>query len=468
MNTHADVAIIGAGPGGTPAAMQLASQGKKVLLVEESGQPGGACLFFGCIPSKIIRHWAEKFSLERKYKNQKDWSRGDRQAAWDQIRPVIKNILNNRSQGAVQMLNQLPNLSLLTGKAGFISQKELEITGKEIKEKKIYTFDNAIIATGSRSFIPGFAGDGVKAALISETLVEMETLPESLLIVGGGPIGIELGQMLSGLGIKCTIIEMMDTLIQGVVDPYFSSIITQSLGKAGVEIYTGAKVKAINRSGNDSAVTFDDKDGREHNEIFEKVLVATGKIPNIESLNLDSMGITHDKKGIKTNDFMETSVSGIYAVGDVIEGPKFAHMATREAQIAATNIVNGNKAKINFNENAWVLFSNPEIAAAGLTEDQARNAGQDVICGYYDYKIDAAAQVMNSNFGFLKYVVNKKNLKILGVHICHARAASLAGEASLIIAQHLTLKDVASVIHPHPTLTEAFGFLAQKMLAKMG
>jgi len=149
----------------------------------------------------------------------------------------------------------------------------------------------------------------------------------------------------------------------------------------------------------------------------------------------------------------------------VIAGPKFAHMATHEAQIAVANMLRGNTLKVNFDENTWVLFSNPEIASAGLTQAQAVKAGYDVVCGVYDYTIDAAAQVTNTNSGFLKYVVDQKTKEILGVHICHARASSLSGEAALIIARRLTLKDMAEVIHPHPTLTESFGFLAQKMLA---
>ena len=464
MTTHVDVAIIGAGPGGTPAAMQLASQGKTVLLVEASGKPGGACLFFGCIPSKIIRHQAETVAIERSHKGKDAWSQEDRQEAWDRARATMDTILKKRSDGAVQMLKQMPNLTLLAGQASFISANELQIREKKTGDKKNYTFDKALIATGSHSFVPSFTGDGVKDVLTSESLVHLESLPESLLIVGGGPIGVELGQMLSILGVKCTIIEMMDTILEGVAEPEFSSIINDSLKKSGIDIYTGARVSSINKSGSNANVGFTDKDGREYSEIFEKVLIATGKIPNIESLGLDTLGITCDNKGIQVNDFMETSVSGIYAVGDVITGPKFAHMATHEAQIAAANMLQGNTLKVNFDKNTWVLFSNPEIATAGLTQAQAVKAGHDVVCGVYDYTIDAAAQVTNTNSGFLKYVVDQKTKEILGVHICHARASSLAGEAALIIARRMTLRDMARVIHPHPTLTESFGFLAQKML----
>ena len=465
MSTKYDVIIIGGGPGGTPAAMQLASQGKTVLLVEESGKLGGACLFVGCIPSKIIRHWADEYAVERKYSAQGTWSSEDRETAWNQIMNRTKTILDQRSNAAMQTLKLSSGVRFVAGHAKFISNNELVIE-EDTGRKESYTFDKAIIATGAHSFIPPWKGNGVQDVLTSEVLFSQDKLPETLLIIGGGPIGIELAQMLAKLGVKCTIVELMDSILYGVVETEFISIISNQLASLGVDIHTSAKVQEINKLDGHFDVTFTDVNGLEHKANFENVLVVTGKVPNIESLNLNSTNIQFNRKGITVNEYLESSVKGIYATGDVILGPKFAHTATYEAHIASANITAGNTQKVDFSKNSWVLFSEPEIAAAGVTEAQAVQEGYDIITGVYDYKIDAAAQVMNAPFGYLKYVVNKKTSRIMGIQICLNNASSLVGEASLIIANRLTLKDVAQAIHPHPTLTEAFGILAREMLSK--
>jgi dihydrolipoamide dehydrogenase len=465
MNAKLDVIVIGGGPGGTPAAMQLASRGKSVLLVEESGKPGGACLFAGCIPSKIIRHWSNEFTAERKYQGKGSWTSGERTKAWDQIKNTIHSILEKRSSGAMQMIKSLPTLEFVTGHAIFASGNELIVKEKDTGRKEIYTFDKAIIATGVRSFVPPMKGNAVQNVLTSELLFSLEKLPETLLIVGGGPIGIELAQMLAKMGVKCSIVELLDSILSGVVEAEDIAIITKEFARSGIEIYTSSKVQEINKSDEYFEVIFYDSSGAAHKDNFENVLVSTGKVPNIESLDLDTANIEFNRKGIVVNEFLETSAEGIYATGDVIDGPKFAHVATYEAHLAAANIMTGNKQKVDFSKNTWVLFTDPEIARAGFTEAMAIEEGYDVMTGVYDYKIDAAAQVANAPFGSLKYIVNKENLEIIGITICNSNAAMLVGEAALIVANKLTLKDVTQAIHPHPTMTEAFGILAQKMLS---
>ena len=460
MNEKFDIIVIGGGPGGTPAAMQLAASGKKVLLVEESGKLGGACLFIGCIPSKIIKHVADDFkNLERTIPASSD-SAEALADTWKKIQGNMDRILNGRSSAALKHLNQLP-ITFVAGKAKFYSKKEVVVNNNH------YYFDKAIIATGAHSFIPPFKGNGLSEVLTSETLFLQPRLPESLIIVGGGPIGIELAQMLTKLHVKCTIVEMMPTLLSGVVEPEFSEGIEQKLKETGVDIYTHSNVREINKINNKFQTIFMDAE-RESQEIFtDNVLIVTGKVPSTDGLNLEATGIRFDQKGIYVNEFLETNVTGIYATGDVMSGsPKFAHTATYEAHIAAANILRGNTSKVSFAKNAWVLFSDPEIAAAGYTEAGALKAGYNVITGTYNYKVDAATQINGDTFGFLKFVVNKDNQEILGVHIFINGAASLSGEASLIVSQKLTLMDVANTIHPHPTLTEAFGMLAMKMLTE--
>lgn len=459
MSEKFDVLVIGGGPGGTPAAMQLAASGKKVLLAEESGKLGGACLFVGCIPSKIIKHGADAFFSYENNATATSDSKAALAKSWESIRKSMDRILNGRSSAAIQQVNRLP-ITFVAGKARFISSNEVEINNTR------FSFDKAIIATGAHSFVPPFKGDGAKEVLTSEVLFQQPKLPSSMLIVGGGPIGIELAQMLAKLHVKCTIVEMMPSLLSGVVEPEFAEGITKKLQETGIGVYTHSKVEAINKVDGEFQTVFVDADEKTQQLLTEKVLVVTGKVPSIEGLNLEATGVRFERNGIVVNEFLETNVAGIYATGDVVLGaPKFAHTATYDAHIVATNILRGNISKACFTKNSWVLFSDPEIAAAGLTEAEAVKAGFDVVTGIHDYKVDAMAQISGDTVGFLKFVVNKSNQEILGVHIFINGAASLSGEAALIVSKKLTLMDVAQAIHPHPTLTEAFALLAMKMLS---
>ncbi|NNM53299.1 MAG: NAD(P)/FAD-dependent oxidoreductase [Spirochaetales bacterium] len=454
MSEKFDVVVIGGGPGGTPAAMQLAAQGKKVLLAEASGKLGGACLFVGCIPSKIIKHGADKFRLKKTVS-----SNTDSMATWKDIRANMEKILGGRSSAALAGVEQA-GIRFIPGTATFVSSSEIEINQTR------YSFDKAIISTGATSFVPPFQGSGTKDVLTSEVLFDLQALPASLMIVGGGPIGVELAQMLTALDVRCTIVEMMDTLLSGVVEPEFSQEITREMKDGGIQVFTKSKVEVIDRVGSRFQTQFRDQSGVEHKVETDKVLVVTGKVANVGALNLSAAGIKVERGGIVVNDYLETSVPGIYATGDVIQGgPKFAHVATYEAHIAAANIISGNQVKTDFTTNAWVLFSSPEIAAAGMTEAQAIKAGFDVVTGVYNYKIDATSQINEDLFGFMKYIVEKKTKKILGIHLFLNGAAQLSGEASIIVAQQMTLPEVARTIQPHPTLCEAFSILAFKMLA---
>lgn len=466
MNNRFHTIVIGGGPGGTPAAMQLAAQGKKVLLVEQSGKLGGACLFVGCIPSKIIKHAADQ------YEQLKNSSFAEKQGpepvndVWQEIRATMDHILSMRAGAAMTRIQQLSSLTFSSGTARFISNNEIELAEQGAGTNR-YSFDSAIIATGSVPFVPEFKGNASGDVLRSEMIFKEKALPRSMLIIGGGPIGIELAQMLTKLNVKCSIIEMMDTILYGVVEPEFAAGLQEKLIKSGIKFYTSSRVLEVHRSGSCLNTIYVDKAGQTQAIQSEQVLASVGRVPNISELGLESTQVMHSRGGIEVNEFLETKVKGIYATGDVIQGPKFAHTATYEAHIAAANILLGNRMKADFSINSWVLFSDPEIASAGYTMEQAIKNGYEVITGTYDYRIDAAAQITGHPSGYLKFIVDKKTLRILGVHIFVEGANSIAGEAALIVSKKMTVHDVASAIHPHPTLTEAFGFLALNMLNKL-
>lgn len=340
----------------------------------------------------------------------------------------------------------------------------MEITDSD-NDNYTAEFKYAIIATGASSSIPPFKGNAVNQVLTSETIFSRDSLPESLVIIGGGPIGIELAQMFSKLDVKCTVIEVLDTILKGVVESEFVQGITSTLKNSGINIHTSSKVLEINSFNNEFSITFLGPDGNKRTIKSDQVLVSAGKTPNLGGLNLESTDVMYTPKGIAVNEYLETNVDGVYATGDVINAPKFAHTATYEAHIVAANILSKNSVRPNFSKNSWVLFSDPEIASAGYTEAEAMSQGIDVVTGIYDYKIDAVTQINGDPFGFLKFVVDRKTSIIVGVHIFVEDAASIVGEAALIVSKGLTLLDISQAIYPHPTLSEAYGFLASKMLS---
>jgi len=462
-----DVAVIGGGPGGTPAAMHLAAMGKKVLLVESSGKLGGACLFSGCIPSKIIRHAASDYHQAKGLFAGQGKSPGGPTDAWDRAMKKMDQILPGRSSAAGLKAAGMKSLDLVAGMARFLSPREIEVKTQDGVESR-YAFDKAIVATGSVPVTPPIGGDGIKKALTSESFFSRRELPSSIVIIGGGPIGVEMGQMLARMKVSSTIIEMAGSILDKVCEPEFTPRIQEALKRDDVDIFTSALVDKVNRNEDGFVTTFTDADGHIRTIPSAQVLLAAGRAPNIESLDLDRAGIHVAPGGIEVNQYLETSVEGIYATGDVIEGPRFAHTATYEALVAAVNIASGNHRTVDFSINSWVLFTDPEMASAGLTEAQAVEGGREVITGAYDFAIDAAAQVEGSPVGQLRFVVDKVSREIVGVHILARHAGSLAGEAALIVAKKLTLSDVSQAIHPHPTWNESFGLLAVNMLASLG
>ena len=421
-------------------------------------------MFVGCIPSKIIKHAADEYDAFRHRPAGDRPFSDDAGLFWNEIRARMDRILSMRSAGAMQRLKQIPNVTMMAGSAKFTSNHEIEIEAMN-GERAAYGFDNAIIATGSVPLVPPFKGDAVHDVLTSELLFKQETLPRSVVIIGGGPIGVELAQMLAKLTVKCTIVEMLETILSGVVEPEFAEDLAKKLAASGIDVFTSAKVLEVNRSGGDLAAVFLDSGGVQRTVRSERVLVAAGRVPNVKDLHLEATDVQFDRQGIAVDDHLQTGSPGIYAVGDVIHGPKFAHTATYEAHVAAVNILSGGNAQqVDFSKNSWVLFSDPEIASAGYTTADALKKNHEILTGTYDYKIDATAQINGAPLGYLKFVVDKKSLAIIGIHIFARGASSIAGEAAVILAKNLTIRDVAQAIHPHPTLSEAFGFLAMNML----
>ena len=466
-----DLLIIGGGPGWTPVAMEYASlyPNKKILFVDKLGKLGGECLFEGCIPSKILLRSGEEYLDKNEVtdfgiENANEKSK----LIWKDVVKRKVNILEKRSKAALNNLNSLKNVTFVKAIAKFKDNNSAKIKLSENNEEKIITFEKAVIATGSRTFIPPFKGNGLDKVWTNNEFFRDLEHPKTLTIIGDGPIWIELSQILANLDIKINLIGRHDSILS-MIDKEFSQIVLEKIKEnKNINLILNTSVSEINFDNNLFDVIY--SQNREVKNInSEKVLIATWRTPNIEDLGLDEASVKFERKGIVVDDYLQTTNKNIYAAGDVIlHGPQFAHTAVYEAHIIAQNLFFWrNKFKVNFNKNSWVLFSYPNVVSAGMSEEKAIENGYEVITGLYDFSIDAKSQIENADFGFMKFVVNKKNLEIIGITIATPDAQSISGEAAIIISQWVTLKELVSVIHPHPTLSESFTFLAKIMMGKI-
>lgn len=453
-----DLVVIGAGPGGTPAAMAAAQFGKKVLLVDKRDAPGGECLFEGCIPSKVLENAANRFDTLRTMERFHIELEGKEQIHWEGVLEDKEKIIERRSQAALKQIEALPTLSFRQGSAKFTDTHTIEVDGETVG------FEYAIIATGANAHLPRIKGEGLSQAWTNANVFKEAKIPEEITFVGAGAISCELVQMFNKLGTKCRILERGDRILHRI-DEECALKIQKKMQEDGIDVELG--------------VIFDRIDGKEgafeisysqNNEIKKlktpHLLIAAGRAANTEGLGLEAIGIDFDRNGIHTDDTLQTSQSNIYAVGDCNTGPKFAHWASYEAGIAIHNIFAPSKHRVDPDKLSWVLFSDPQMASAGLSETAARHRGIEIDVERYDYRVDARAQLDKAEIGILKYIIEKKSGIIRGVQILSENASSLSGEAALIVANEMKAMDVMKAIYPHPTLTEAFGKISQMIFMK--
>lgn len=450
-----DVLIIGGGPGGTPAAMALAQAGKRVLLVEAGRGLGGTCLFEGCIPSKIFRETAVRrrelvrtgeFGLPVPGANAIS-------VDWSTVQTRKHHILSARAQGALAKANALPSLEVNFGHARLTGQRTavIEAAGK----RREINFENAILATGSIASRLPIPGADLPGVLDSQGLIEIGFVPESLTLIGGGPIGVEMAQIFAMLGTRLTLLEANPRIL-GPVDSVLANLLAERLLADGIDVQTDVTVKAIKGTENRYTVRYT-RNGKSHDVDAQIVAIVAGRHPNVDNLGLETTAVQHDHHGVKVDSILQTDEPGLYATGDLVGNPMFAHWATAQALAVAHHLLGAPAAYPKPEHNSAVIFSYPELGMAGLTEERARAAGLDVAVTEYDYRIDARAQISGDAFGRLRIVYQKDNHRIIGIHALVEGAADLMGEAALAVRHNLTLEQIASAIHPHPTLTEAFG-----------
>jgi dihydrolipoamide dehydrogenase len=457
--------VIGGGPGGTPAAMALAQSGRRVMLVEAGQGLGGTCLFSGCIPSKIFRETAFRRHEAARASDFGLSSPSDDlpEVNWSTVQTRRHHILAQRSAGALMKANSLKGLEVIFGRARLTGPRSAVIE-RNGEPPRTVTFENAILSTGSVPSPLPIPGADLPGVLDSETLIGIGFVPDSMVLIGGGPIGIEMAQIFAQLGTKVTVLEAAPRIL-GPVDAPLADLLAQHLSDSGIALETGTKVARIEGTEDAHQVHFT-RDGEDHSVGAQVVAIVAGRHPNVAGLGLETTAVTHGPHGIKVSDRLETDEPGIFAVGDVVGNPMFAHWATAQAHAVARHILGQPAAFPRPEHNSAVIFSSPEIGMVGLTEEGARASGDKIDVAEYDYRIDARAQITGDMLGRLRIVYRSDDHVILGIHVLAEGAADLMGEAALAVRNGLTLEQMAASIHPHPTLTEAFGITALSALAK--
>jgi dihydrolipoamide dehydrogenase len=453
-----DVIVIGGGPGGYTSAIRLAQLGKKVAVVERD-RIGGTCLNYGCIPTKALLHASEILHEWKNYSRmginfQKPEVDIERLKSWK------KRVVEKLVKG-VELLFREYGITVYEG-LGFLKEFgsiEIEVKGgrETIKAK------NIVIATGSEPIIlKGFEPDG-KNVITSREALELDVIPGRFLIIGAGAIGLEMATIYNSLGSKVVIVELMDQILPGV-DREMAQTLQKILNKRGIEIHLKAKAKEIIRD--EPVKLIAEIDGRERVFETDRILLSVGRRPTYRGIDVDGIGIEVDERGfIKVNYQQETSVPGIFAIGDVARPPLLAHKAMKEGIIAA-QVIAGDEGAYDFNSIPLCVYTHPELASVGLSEEEARAKGYRIKVGRFPFSASGRASTLGKIDGFVKIIADEESDLLLGVHILGPSASDMIGEAVLALEMGARSEDIASAVHPHPTLSETIMEAAENLKEK--
>jgi dihydrolipoamide dehydrogenase len=444
-----DLIVIGAGPGGYVCAIRAAQLGFKVACIDKESKFGGTCLRVGCIPSKALLDASEKLYLAKHhFANmgiQVDNPRPDLAAMMARKDKVVDTLT-----GGVSALMKKNKIEKIVGTAKFTSPNTLEVTGGGGADgKRQVSAKHIVIATGSAPVqLPFLKFDGTRV-VSSDHAIALPRIPERLVVIGGGVIGLELGSVWSRLGSKVTIIEMMPTIAAGS-DDEMSRGLEKVLKKQGITFYLNAKVTGATAEG----VTFE-YEGKTMTEPADVILVSVGRKPYTEGLGLDAIGVKLDNRGrVDVDDHYRTNVPGVYAIGDVITGPMLAHKAEDEG-VALAELLAGKPGHVNYNIIPGVVYTAPELAWVGRTEEQCKLDNLPYNVGKFNFRVNGRALAMDETEGFVKVIAHAETDRVLGVHILGAQASSMISEAAAVMEFAGSAEDIGRTCHAHPTLPEA-------------
>ena len=461
------LAIIGGGPGGYVAAIRAAQLGAEVTLIEKN-KLGGTCLNAGCIPTKALLHSAELLEEARhahSYGIQVDVKGVD----WSTVQAKKEAVVQQLVSGVTGLMKS-NKIKVINGTASFVTANQLRIVKTDPKSGTVepelrgsqpqadgsaetMNFDRIIIASGSVPAIPPIPGVKDNPACVDSTgALSLKTIPARMLVIGGGVIGIELATAYHAFGTKVTIVEALPKILP-LMDGELAAALKKSMEKRGITIMTSVKVMSVKKSNNCSVVEVE-SEGKPSTLEADVVLVAVGRRTDTESLNLDKAGISHDRGRIKVNEYMQTNKPGVYAIGDCLGQVMLAHVASAQGEIAAENAM-GHKASYNGSSNPSCVYTTPEFAGVGVTEEQAKEQKLDYVTGKFPLAANGKALIMNGGEGMVKVLAGREYNEILGVHILGPRATDLIAESALAIGMEATMEDIVAAIHAHPTVGEA-------------
>jgi len=448
MSNSYDIAVIGSGPGGYVAAIRAAQLKMKTVVIE-SYMLGGVCLNWGCIPTKALLKSAEVFEEIKKAKSY-GLKVENVSADFPAIVKRSRRVADMNSKGVDLLLKQ-NNVDVIFGSASFKSSGTLNVETKEGEQQEI-SAKHIIIATGGRPrSIPGIEIDGEKVINSSHAMM-LDAVPKSLLVMGAGAIGVEFAYLYAVMGTKVTIVEMLDSLLP-IEDKEITDILAKSFKKLGIKIFTSSMVKGLEKTDSGVKVTVSSGDSDEVLEA-DKALMAIGIQGNVEKLNLEAAGVQHERSFIPVNEWYQTNINGVYAIGDIIGPPLLAHAASHEAITCVEKIAGLDAHKIDYDSIPGCTYCQPQVASIGLTEEKAAEKGFDVKIGRFPYSASGKAKAVGSRDGMVKLIFDKADNKLLGAHIIGAEATELLTELGLAKALGATDKDLSTTMHAHPTLSE--------------
>ena len=453
MENNFDIVVIGGGPGGYVCAIRASQLGLKTACIESRGALGGTCLNVGCIPSKSLLNLSENFHKAKKDFNQQG-------IEIDGIKLNIQKMMTNKNKSiqvltkGVEFLFKKNKVTYFKGKGVLFSKNDVVIYESDNKRNNIKA-KNIVIATGSTvTSLPSINIDE-KNIVSSTGALSFDKVPKKLAVIGGGYIGLEMGSVWSRLGSEVTVIEYLDHITPGM-DREISNEFQKILTKQGIKFKMGSRVDTVKNKGSKVLITYTDlKTSKKENIEVDKVLVSVGRKPYTEGLNLTKVGVKKDNQGrIEVNDKLQTSIKNIYAIGDVIKGPMLAHKAEEEG-IAVAEILAGQAGHVNYDVIPGVIYTSPEVATVGKTEEQLKSENKSYKVGKFPFLANSRAKVNNETDGFVKILADSKTDKVLGVHIIGPHCGDMIAEMALAMEFGASSEDIARTCHAHPTHTEA-------------
>jgi dihydrolipoamide dehydrogenase len=477
-----DVVVIGGGPGGEDCARDLVAHKLKVAVINDSPFPGGECLWRGCIPSKAWRAAADRMRDRAEDAHLGVTGTSKARLVWKDLEAHRRQVLETRGEMALKT-DKGVRIDYLHGFGQFVDAHTVAVntatnqddphTRADIpggKAKKTITFGCAVVATGAPPFVPPIPGahEGLDSGgvLTSDTVWALAAPPKKLAVIGAGAIGVEMAQIFQDFGTKVTLLEAQERIL-AEVEPEIAKTLSGILDdEPRLSVHTSAAVNRISGEPGEMKLAYTDGDGKKHNLTVDYVIMATGKRPVLDGLNLDAAGVASEKSIITADSRSRTNVAHIFAVGDVVGGLMLAHTAAQQGRVAATTIL-GENLIYDQDKDCGVIFSRPQAAFVGLSVEQAKAQGIDAAEVKVPMNIDAKAMINHETHGMIKIVADKATQRIVGVHFLADHADTLIGEAVMMVSGNMTLEQVGNAIHPHPTQTELFGDMARRLLSRL-